>query len=157
MSDPIRDALAGLDETGLSLGQPQRNRIVREALAAWSSRAAAGAAMRMGPYMPRIAWGSALLIAFLVLSVPAVPQPAAPGVQDSSSMSVVASGPRMISAKYENGSMILEWEDGGRGIYKVRQAASLKELDRAPGIQVRGTRLVALPPSNEQVLFYRVE
>lgn len=157
MTDSLKDALGRLDEPGLGLNQGTRNLILGEAMAAFRSRVEAGPAARIAVFLPRVAWVSAMAIALLALSAPQFTQPAAPSVQDGSSLSVVASGPKLLSADYRDGKMVLKWSDADRGLFRVRQATSRKEIDQAPGVPVRGNSFEAVPPSNEQVLFYRVE
>jgi len=157
MTDSLKDALARLEEPDLGLHQGTRNLILHEAMAAFRGRIAAGTAARIAVYVPRVAWVSAVVIALLVLTAPQSMHPAASVVQNSSDLSVVATGPKLLSADYRDGKMVLTWSDEERGLFRVRQATSRKEVDHAPGVPVRGNSFEAVPPSNEQVLFYRVE
>jgi hypothetical protein len=60
-------------------------------------------------------------------------------------------------ADYQDGRMIVEWADGDRGRYTVRQASDVREARLAPGVEVEGHRFVDLAPTDERVVFYVVE
>jgi hypothetical protein len=141
-----------LEEPERSLGAARRGRIVREAVSARRLSVSASAAPSR---LPAVAWGSALGVALLVL---VSGQFWVPGtVQDSPQVSPRSGGPQLVMADYRDGQMILDWTDGGRETFTVRQATTLQSAREAPGEVVRGHRFVDVAPSDSRVVFYLVE
>ena len=53
--------------------------------------------------------------------------------------------------------IVLEWTDGTKDSYTVRQATSAKAVYSAPGVEVKGHRYVDRSPSDAAVVYYLVE
>ncbi len=157
MTPKRRDSVLGemlglLEEPDLTLGAARRGRILREAISAQRRAAPASA---LPSRIPAVAWASALGLALFVL---VSGQFWAPGtVQDSPQVSPSLRGPQLVRADYRDGQMILEWTDGGRQTFTVRQDTSIQSAREAPGEVVRGHRFVDVAPSGSGVVFYVVE
>lgn len=142
----------------LHLSMVARARLLREA------RRAAQVAAGHGGARPAAGWLSApsripafatLLAAFLIISF-AYFRTSTP-VQDLSLRPAIPSGPSDLKVSQNGKDIVLEWSDGKRDTYLVRQATSAKAVYGAPGVEVRGHRYVDRSPSDAAVVYYVVE
>lgn len=150
-SNELAESLRLLEEPRMRLSAGRRGRILRESMA--SRALAAGETRSLG--IPALAWTSAVAVALIVAF--ATPATMSGLVPDGSGRSAVASGPRLVMADYQEGQMIMVWENGDRERYTVRQANDIRSVRQAPGVEVEGHRFVDLAPSDERVVFYMVE
>ncbi|HZE87950.1 MAG TPA: hypothetical protein VE404_00310 [Verrucomicrobiae bacterium] len=138
------------EEAGESLTASSRAHILREA-----RKAAPGASSWL--FLPArvpafaTALGAALILAFAYFtsSVP-VQSLSAPTATDrpaAADLRVSQSGD----------GVVLEWSDGTKDAYVVRQATSAKSVYSAPGVEVKGHRYVDRSPSDAAVTYYLVE
>ena len=149
--------LLGLDERGMSLPAARRSQIIRKTMAArrGSARKGLSAVDFLPVRLPAASWAAVLAFALLVVGAGYIwhPQsilPTTPSVPQ-------ASGGVDLSVTQVADAVVLEWADGGRETFTVRQASSARAVREAPGIQVRGRRFVDHSATDAPVVYYLVE
>jgi hypothetical protein len=78
-------------------------------------------------------------------------------VEDLSARPALPSGPSDLRVSQNGNEVVLEWSDGRKDAYLVRQATSARKVYSSPGVEVRGNRYVDRSPSDSAVVYYLVE
>jgi hypothetical protein len=158
----IRTRLAELvaDEAGLGLPAHRRMAAIQAGLSGASARRlafsrAAGTERGAAPlHVPAYAWVGAMAIAVLVVGGGYLWQP---GAGEVTAPTLVAQDRVQLTVSQQGSDVILEWGDGGRRSYTLKQAQSARDVRNAPGIPVSGHRYVDRSPSDAHITYYLVE
>src|SRR5262245_46507260 len=136
----IRARLAELagDESGLGLPAHRRLPAIQAGLSAASAkrralaRAVGAEAGEAALHVPAYAWVGAMVIAVLVVGGGYLWQPGIDqGANASSTM--LAQDRLQLTVSQQGSDVVLEWRDGGRQSYTVKQAQSARDVRSAPG------------------------
>lgn len=145
----IRARLADLaaDESGLGLPAQRRLSAIQAGLTA------AGAERGAAPlHVPAYAWVGVMAIAVLVVGGGYLWQPG-----QATAPTLMTQDRVQLTVSQQGSDVILEWADGGRRSYTLKQAQSARDVRNAPGIPVSGHRYVDRSPSDAAITYYVVE
>lgn len=157
---PALDILAR-DEEAMALPAATRTRILRQTMAARRGTPAAEGRFRPLFALQATAWAAPLTVALMLVGAGYLWRPAETPVPGAASPGLIAAlpdaeGPRDLRIEEVNGSVVLEWENGG-GAHTVRRATDVRDLRTAPGVQVAGNRFEDRNLGASQVVLYVVD
>ncbi|MBI3447620.1 MAG: hypothetical protein HY049_01675 [Acidobacteria bacterium] len=142
------------DEAGESLSAATRSRILTQAGQASPKAASwllipAGILKRAPAFATALGAAIIVVFAYFTSSVP---------VQSlSAPTSIERQAAADLRVSQSGDGIVLEWSDGTKDAYVVRQATSAKSVYSAPGVEVKGHRYVDRSPSDAAVTYYLVE
>ncbi len=147
--DPL--SVLACDDSGWNLSARTRAHIIGEALAARRPAVGTGSVSRQ----MALASGGALLLALLLVGTGYLRSTGAGWLTPIRSSGLDATAEIRV---YQRGDeVVLEWNNGNRETYTVRQASSAARVHQAPGVEVQGHRYVDRSPSDAQIVYYLVE